>query len=222
VHPDPAPGGPPATPENPSAPRDVHSWSTQPPRYSDRRLPKGLLVVAGCVALVVAVAVVLVVRFGSGQPSVPDPRPLLVPVPAGALACGQNDALISGDRLAHADGMPAALASVVSASGLLTVAYRCWLPIMGSEVDVMLLRFDTPEHARVLPEGQTAALGGMADVTDVPGVPGARNFRIRAQPDRLCVLGARGATAFMILATAGLGFDPDAIDEIAGQQYARL
>ena len=179
--------------------------------------------IVGCVVLVLAVAVVLVVGFDSGQPAVPETRPLLVPVPSDALACGQNGELVSSDRIAHADAVPAALASMLRGSGLLSVAYRCWLQIGGSEVDVMLLRFDTAEHAaRVVPGDQTARLVGITDLADVPGVPGARSFRMRAQPDRLWILGARGTTAFAVLGTTGPEFDANAIDEIAGQQYARL
>jgi len=223
VHPDPPSDSLAATPSAPLAQPSFESWSTQPPRYGDRRLPRGLLVIAGCVAIVVAVAVVLIVRFGSGHPSVPDTRALLVPVPADALACGRDDTLFSGDRVAHTDGVPAALTSALSGSGLLSVAYRCWLQLGGSEVDVMLLRFDTTEEAgRVVPGGRAGALAGITDMADVPGVPSARSFRLLALPDRLWVLGVRGATAFAILGTIGSGMDVDAIDEIAGQQYARL
>lgn len=178
--------------------------------------------IAGCVALVVAVAVVLVVRFGSNQPETPDTRPLLVPVPADALACAGNNTLLSGDRVAHSDGIPAGLAPALSGSGLLSVARRCWLQVGGSEVDVMLLRFDTAEHAVVVvPVSQAAALAGITDLTDVAGVPGARSFRLRALPDRQWVMGVRGATAFAILG-AGPAADPDAIDDLAAEQYARL
>lgn len=181
-----------------------------------------LLVVAGCVAVVVAVAVVLIVRFGPRQ-QLPDTRPLLLPVPADAVACGRNGELFSADRLAHADGVPAAVAQSVNGSGLLSVAYRCWLQLGGSEVDIMLMRFDTAEHAaHSVPASQTAALPGVVNMAEVPGLDGARSFRLAALPDRLWVMGARGTTAFAVLGTVGSGMDADAIDEVAVAQYARL
>ncbi|GIH19335.1 hypothetical protein [Rugosimonospora africana] len=222
MRPDAPADSPSTTLDSPPAQPGYESWSTQPPRYGDRHRLRSLLVAAACVVLLVAVGVVLAVRLGTKQPATPDTRPLLVPVPAGALACAQNNTLISGNRLAHSDGVPAALGSTLSGSGLLSMAYRCWLPIIGSEVDVILLRFDTAEHAQGMVLGDQKALGGTAAISEVPSVPGALNFRLRAQPARLWVLGARHATAFAILATTGQEFDADAIDEIAAQQYARL
>jgi hypothetical protein len=193
----------------------------------------GLLITVGVVAVVLVTAVALVLRF---QPSVrsqssaalPDLRPLLVAAPADAVPCPQDNAMVSVAELGRANALPGNLVPVLRDSGLRGGTLRCWMPLGGSVIDVMLLRFDTPEHAaQVLAPAQVAQLhaAGAADFADIPEVPGGRTFTLPGgglNTRQLWAVGSRAETAFIILGALSPTFDATAAARIAEQQYERL
>jgi hypothetical protein len=197
------------------------SWSAQPLRRDGRRVPMGLLITVGVVAVVLVTAVALVLRF---QPSVrsqssaalPDLRPLLVAAPADAVPCPQDNAMVSVAELGRANALPGNLVPVLRDSGLRGGTLRCWMPLGGSVIDVMLLRFDTPKHAaQVLAPAQVAQLhaAGAADFADIPEVPGGRTFTLPGgglNTRQLWAVGSRAETAFIILGALSPTFDATA------------
>jgi hypothetical protein len=102
--------------------------------------------------------------------------------------------------------------------GLLSVAVRCWLVPGGPKVEIMLLRFDSGEHAAgLLSSGQAAG----SEAEPIPGVPVGRTFTVPTRSPQICAMGSRAQTVFILTADAA-SLDRPAAESIAEQQYEKL